>query len=224
MDVGSGPSGGFLQTEFGFSLKNDAGFGVFPGPSANRSRFSGANRLRFAEGAGAWPQGGSARGRCWDAMTARKRGASARRPCARPGEIGRGTEVGATGKAPILIRLPSFDGYSSTFLEPPSRPRSRNVLTCGNADRRPRSTRGFLKSIRISEKPAGAGAHEPVYRVTAGPCPTARRPRLTTDAMIPTKRGPEVSETWRKWLRIVGNVASVADNCWNRDAGGCGAS
>ena len=39
-----------LQTEFGLSLKTGAGFGVSAGPSANRIRFSGATRLRFAEG------------------------------------------------------------------------------------------------------------------------------------------------------------------------------
>ena len=39
-----------LQTEFGLSLKNGAGFGVSAGPSVIRIRFSGATRLRFAEG------------------------------------------------------------------------------------------------------------------------------------------------------------------------------
>ena len=41
---------GLLQTEFGLLLKNECGFGVSAGSSANRLRFSGATRLRFAEG------------------------------------------------------------------------------------------------------------------------------------------------------------------------------
>ena len=40
----------FPQTEIGLSLKNGAGFGVSAGRSANRIRFSGATRHRFAEG------------------------------------------------------------------------------------------------------------------------------------------------------------------------------
>ena len=83
----------------------------------------------------------------------RMRGAPARRPRARARRDRDGPKGGRAAKnAPILVFLPSFDGYSSTFREPPSRPRSGNVLTCGNADRRPRSTRGFLKSIRITVK------------------------------------------------------------------------
>ena len=56
------------------------------------------------------------------------------------------------GRSPILVFLPGFDGYSSTFREPPSRPRPGNALTCGNVGGRPRPTRGFAKSVRITEK------------------------------------------------------------------------
>ncbi len=49
-------------------------------------------------------------------------------------------------------RSSSFYGYSSTFREPSSRPKSRNALTCGNTGRRPRSTQGVAKSTRITVK------------------------------------------------------------------------
>ena len=62
----------------------------------------------------------------------------------------------AAGRAPTLVRSQSFDGYSSTFRDLPGRPKAGNVLTCGNADRKPRSTRGFLKSTRITEKTCGS--------------------------------------------------------------------
>ena len=150
---------------------------------------------------GVWPQSGSARGQSWDLATARMCGASARRPCARPGGIGMARKGGqAAGKAPILASRPSFDGYSRTFREPPSRPTWGNALTCGNADGRPRSTRGVAESIRITEKTAGAGVHKPIDRVTAGPCPTIPFPRpatlglrTMTDATIPTESGIKVS-------------------------------
>ena len=69
---------------------------------------------------------------------------------------GRPKGARVTGKAPILVRSPSFDGYSSTFRDLPGRPRSGDALTCGNVGRGPRSTRGFLKSTRITEKTCGS--------------------------------------------------------------------
>ena len=129
-----------------------------------------------------------------------------------------GTKGGqAAGKAPILASRPSFDGYSRTFREPLSRPRSGNALTCGNVGGRPRSTRGVAESIRITEKTAGAGVHKPIDRVTAGPCPTIPFPRpatlglrTMTDATIPTESGIKVSVPWRRLPYVLRIMVSPA--------------
>ncbi len=166
--------------------------------------------------------------------TAARGAASRRRGCRRRPRSPPGPEVlghgpkgrRAAGTAPVPVFLPGFDGYSSTFRDLPGGPRSGNALTCENASRGPRSTRASANSTRITEKPAGAGEHKPVYLAATGSCPAIRclRPtmsglrlgpcarRTLNDATIPTKRRAKVPEAWRGWLPFVGNVAWVTQD------------
>ena len=126
-------------------------------PSANRRRLAPENRLRFAEAPAETPNPNSFFNnnpnsvcrRCGRAAAGRTRTGPGRRSengshvrrfhpeavcTAPPGRDGQ-KRGWAAREEPILICLLSFDGYSSTFLEPSSRPRSGNALTCENAVR-----------------------------------------------------------------------------------------
>ena len=81
---------GLLQTEAGLRLKSEVGLQKNLRKRQTRIRFSTTTRFRFAEGAGAQPQGGPARGRAGDRRTVRTCDASTRRPCARHRRAGTG--------------------------------------------------------------------------------------------------------------------------------------
>ena len=112
------------------------------GVSANRFRAALEKRRRFAEQPGESPNPAllfnvNPNPVCRRAVRPARRDAGRSRPAE---------------KALVPASRRGFDGYSSTFREPPSRPTSGSALTCGNVGRRPRSTRGAAESTRISEK------------------------------------------------------------------------
>ncbi len=171
MGAGSGPPWGcrrrpLLQTEAGLHLKS--GFGLQKDLGKRRSRRRPGETPKPASSfnenpdavcrmAARTPEG---RVRTGPGRGPGGRIARAAPPPAghAPGPAGSGGSEGAraAGRAPIPVRSQSFDGYSSTFRDLPGRPRTSDALTCGNAGRRPRSTRGFLKSTRITEKTCGS--------------------------------------------------------------------
>ncbi len=155
-------------------------------------------------------------------------GTSVSRKNSCPGGAGGVEGARPAGRSPILVLRPSFDGYSSTFRDLSSRPAAGSALACGNAGQIPRSTRGVVKSIRITEKVFRNGRLRTGCHAAAGPCPAMPAPapddagaarglaapqsrsRLATDATVPTKSGPE----------SVGTVASVVADCRERGVGG----